>query len=286
MKSITRTVYGSYLNNAIIQGLPFKVLPHTTLNEKLGINADVSLALPHNVYPQLKYFCIGNGGHKVELTRSIPKITPVQHHSTDAAPFSMIPFVLREMDNDIPPGSREKYALRRIEEFNGSNYIAYYLKRLDFSTSKVEMQMINIEDDGTKTTTPFIPNASNLNPVPQDISNTGTNVLAAKYVEVTNEIEIVFTPEDCQEMRNVANIMYNDEDMAIISEFGLVTGVDRRMNVNIPGAGSVSVNEVIAAQMSNVLSSFRSCAIDNLGWKLLIKIGNNLPLWLTTPTNP
>ena len=285
MKSTTRTVYGSYLNNCIITGRPFKVDPHTTLNEKLGINADVSLALPHTVYPQIKYFCIGNGGHKVTLTKSIPKIEPVQHHSTDAAPFSMIPFILREVDNDIPPGEREKYALRRIEEFNGTSYIAYYLKRMDFSKSKVEKQIITIEN-GTKTTVPFVPNVSNLNPVPQDISNTGHNVLDAKYVEVANEIELVFTPEDCQEMRNVANIMYNDEDMAIISEFGLVSGVDRRINVNLPGSGNVSINEVIAAQMTNVLSSFRSCSIDNLGWKILIKLGSNLPLYLTTPANP
>lgn len=285
MKSTTRTVYGSYLNNCIITGRPFKVDPHTTLNEKLGINADISLALPHDVYPQIKYFCIGNGGHKVTLTRSIPKIEPVQHHSTDAAPFSMIPFVLREIDNDISPGEREKYALRRIEEFNGNSYVAYYLKRMDFSNSKVEKQIITIEN-GTKTVVPFVPSVANLNPTPQEISNTGHNVLDAKYVEVANEIELVFTPEDCQEMRNVANIMYNDEDMAIISEFGLVSGVDRRMNVNLPGSGSVAVNEVIAAQMTNVLSSFRSCSIDNLGWKILIKIGSNLPLYLTEPANP
>ena len=286
MKSITRTVYGSYLNNAIITGLPFKVIPNTTLNEKLGINRDISLALPHNTYPQLRYFCIGNGGHQVQLSNNIPKIVPVQHHSTDAAPFRMIPFILREMDNDIPPGTRQQYALRRIEDINGTSFISYYLRRLDTSKAKVEMNLITVDKDGTKTTKPFIPNASNLNPVPQVISNTGTNVLEAKYVEVANEIEMIFTPEDAAELRKAANIMYNDEELSIISEIGLVSGVDKMVNVNMPGQGNIAVNEVIAAQMTNIFNTFRSCVVDNLGFKIIIKIGSNLPLWLTRPSNP
>lgn len=286
MKSLTRTVYGTNLINCLLMNQPFKVWPYSTLNEKLGVNADVSLALPHNHYPQLKYFCIGNGGHKVELSNTIPKISPVQHHSTDAAPFSMIPFVLRELDNDIPPALRTKYALRRIEEFNGNSYIAYYLKRIDFSKSKIEANVLTIEDDGTKSTVPFVPNNTNINPVPQEITHTGTNVLEAKYAEVSNEITISFSPEECQEMRNVANIMYNDEDMSIISEIGLVSGVDKQVQITIPGAGTVAMSEVIAAQMVSVLSTFRSCSVDNLGWDIFIKIGNALPLWITTPNNP
>ena len=58
MKSITRTAYGAYLNNCILQGLPFKVIPNTTLNEKLGINKQQSLGLPQDHYPQLRYLCM------------------------------------------------------------------------------------------------------------------------------------------------------------------------------------------------------------------------------------
>ena len=280
MKSITRTAYGAYLNNCLLQGLPFKVIPNTTLNEKLGINKQQSLGLPQDHYPQLRYLCIGNKGHRVELSNTIPKIKPVQHHSTDAAPFGMIPFVLRELDNDIPPGTREKYALRRQETYNGQDYIAYYLKRFDFSKSKVEMWLSSVEN-GVKNVIPFVPNASNLNPEPQAIANSGINVVDAKYVEVTNEIEIIFTPEDCEELRHVANVMFNDEELAIISEFGLVSGFDTRMQVSHQG-NQITMNEVLAAQMCNVFSTFRSCYIDNLGWRILIKIGSNLPLWFTT----
>lgn len=286
MKSITRTVYGSYLNNAIITGLPFQVIPNTTLNEKLGINRDLTLSLPRNTYPQLKYFCIGIGGHQVQLSNNIPTIIPVQHHSTDASPFKMMPFILREMDNDISPALRKSYALRRIEDINGTSFIAYYLRRLDFSKAKVEMNLITVEKDGTKTTKPFVPNASNLNPTPQTITNTGVNVLDAKYIEVSNMIELIFTPEEAEEYRHVANVIYNDENLAIISEIGLVSGVEKTVNVNMPGQGNIIVDEVLAAQMTNVFNTFRSCVIDNLGFTIKIKIGSNLPLWLTRPSNP
>lgn len=283
MKTITRTVYGSRLNTAIIQGLPFDVVPFTTLNEKLGINKDASVHIPQGYYPRLKYLCIGNGGHEMTISNGITKVGVRQHHSTDAAPFSMIPFIMRETNNDIPPDQRAQYGLRKMEEVNGTTYISYYLKRLDFSKSKIEMWLTSVEN-GVKSTIPFVPNAANLNPVPQVISNQGINVIDGKYVEVTNQVEIIFTPEDCQELRHVSSVLYNDEELAIISEFGLVSGLNKQVQI-VQGGSSVMMDEVIAAQLCNIFSTFRSCYIDNLGFKVLLKIGNNLPLYLTTPKN-
>lgn len=285
MKTITRTIYGNFLTTSAARGIPFKVLPNTTLNEKLGINVDATRNAGGYNYPQLKYLCIGNGGHEAIMSGPVPKIGTLQHKSTDPCPFNMIPFVLREMDNDLPPGVREQYALRRTQDIDGTTYIAYYLKRLDQSNDTVEVNKIVVNDDGTTTVTPFLFDDSLLNPQPTRISHSGVNVLDSVYIDTSNLLTIRFTPEDCAELRNVANILYNEEESAVISEFGLVSGIDYRATVTIPGSGQVAINEVIAAQLNNIHTTYRSCFIDNLGFTVNFKIGNSVPLWLSKPQN-
>lgn len=281
MKSIVRTVLGAALNNAIITGLPYDIKEYTTLNEKLEINKDESLTLSTSTYPQLKYFCIGNGGHKVEVVEGITKIAPIQHKTTDFSPYNIIPFVLRQINNDLTNEERAKYGLRKLVTYNNTKYIAYYLKRLDYTNSSVEMNNVIINADGTKTTSPFVPTSDNLNPTPTIIDSSGTNVVTPSYVSVSNLIQIKFSEVDCTELKNVANIMYGDEEMSIVSEICLVSGVDKTMSSSTPGLSDITIKEVIAAQVDHIVTTFHSASINNLGFDIDINYGDENPEWET-----
>lgn len=280
MKSLVRTVYGVYLQNVLYSGLPYQMYPNTTLNEKLEILPGI--APPSSTYPQLKYFCIGNGGHQMSMgANNIPKTTPTQHLSTDASLFKPMPFVLREPNNDLSPQERALYALRREESYNGKKFIAYYLRRLDYAMAKTEMKIYQVDEQGNRISEmPFIPNKSNLNPTPQQLSSSGLNVIKGQYGSVTTHIDIVFTPEQCMELANVANIMYADEELAIVSEVGLVSGIDK--NITIAGTGLAAnsqFTEVIASQICHIAHTQHSAVHSDLGFTISLNVGASEPLF-------
>ncbi len=57
----TRTIYGVYLQTVKTVGIPFEMIPNTTLNEKLNIQAGVKPTA--NETPFMRYLALGNLGH-------------------------------------------------------------------------------------------------------------------------------------------------------------------------------------------------------------------------------
>lgn len=280
MKALTRTAYGVYLQNALYTGLPFQMFPNTTLNEKLGILEGI--APPAHHYPQLKYFCIGNGAHRyVTNAQNLSKPMPLQHLGTDGSLFKPMPFVLREPNNDLSPQERALYALRREEDYNGKRFIAYYLRRLDTAASKTEMIIMEVDEKGNRLRErPFIPDKSNLNPIPQELSSSGLNIIKGQYVSVKTHIELEFTAEQCEELRNVSNIMYADEGFAIISEIGLVSGLDKNITIAGTGlAGGSQFNEVISAQVCHIAHTYHSAVYADVGFTIDLDAGATEPLF-------
>lgn len=292
MKSLIRTPYGIYLQNVLYSGLPFSMIPFTTLNEKLNILKNI--APPANTYPQLKYFCIGNGGHEVSMgANNIPKVIPTQHLSTDASLFKPMPFVLREPQNDLTPQERALYSLRREETYNGKKFVAYYLRRIDYSLARTEMKLFQVDEKGNRIQeSPFVPDSRNLNPTPQKLSSSGLNVIKGQYISVETNIDLIFTAEQAQELRNVANIMYADEELAIVSEVGLVSGMDRTINLT----NGSQFKEVIAAQVCHIAHTAHSAYTNDLGFKMALAVAAAEPLFKldkdavngisATPNNP
>ena len=162
MNSVSRTIYSSYLQTCSLMKLAFQMQLNTTLNELFNVESGIA---PSEI-PSLGYFAIGNGGHRMTVgANNIPKVEPVRHSGIDAALYSHLPFVLREIANDIGPVERAKYAMRRQETHNSAQYIAYYLKRLPLQNVIADMEYIQVAN-GVKTATLFQPNSSNLNPQP------------------------------------------------------------------------------------------------------------------------
>ncbi len=277
MEHVTRTVYGSYLQTCLKLRITHVIPPYTTLNEKLGIQSGVTPS--PGVYPAVSYFCIGNKGHQSQVgADGIGLNVVAQHRATDAALFNQIPFVLRDVNNDLTTVERAKYALRREETHDGQAYVAYYLRRIDKTSVIAEMQYrSNI--NGEVLVTPFVPTADNLNPTPVEIPSSGSATLAGDYVTVTAEVDVSLTEWEVAELLNVADIIYSDSSYAIISEIGLCSGADKVITVT-PSVGTpFNFNEAIGVQISSHIAVMNMVKYSNGGVARILGLGTNDPLF-------
>ena len=271
MRTITRTIYGSRLQTAMLLGLPFVSAANTTLNEKFAVQSGVQPA--GGTPPTVGYFCIGNGGHRnVTGTDGKPYTSPVQHDPGDAALYSHLPFILREPDNDLSSLDRAKYALRKQITVSGEQYIAYYLKRMDLSDIDLIM-MLNTTVDGVTTSVPYIPSAGNLNPTAPLIPPTGIISTTGTYLSASGLLNLNFTAQDVLELIAVAEIMYENPLMAIISEIGLVAGVDAIVTVDDFEGNPFNYEEAIAAQIVTHITAHYPVAFTSLGFDFALEMG-------------
>lgn len=287
MKVVTRTGYGAFVQVDGLTGIPFELVASTTLNERWGVQSGV--APTPGTLPTMRYFVIGNGGHKLTVgANNIAKPEPVQHEATDAGLYNQIPFVLRELASDLTAQQMAGYRLRVPAVFNGVNYIAYYGKVLDYTGVETQMQLVTINSDGTQTVVPFVPDSSNLNPTPPALSSTGVNVVTGQYLTVSAKVPLNLTTDDATELENVANIIYGDPELAIISEIGLVTGVDKAVTGGGSGQPTIQYTEVIAAQIATIFNSFYAMEYANDGIQVLLDVGSTEPLLrlAAAPTTP
>ena len=277
MQNISRTIYGAYLQTCQHLNLPWAMKDHSTLNEKFGIQSGIRP--PADTLPNLAYFAIGNGGHTIGVGNGIVPITkPLQHQSTDAACFNHLPFVLREANNDLTPTQQARYALRRQETHNNVTYFAYYLRRLDESNLIPSMQTQTQDGQGNVSVVDFIPTSDNLNPKPQQLSSTGVNSLAGVTESVSARLDLSFTADDVTELLNVANILWQDEAYAVISEIAMVSGVDKIISAGGSGTAAFNFNEVIAAQVCSFISCFFPAQFSNTGMTIRVDVGATEPL--------
>lgn len=279
MRTITRTIYGARLQSLQYFGLPYTHVNHTTLNEKFDIFPD-QRPEPGEM-PRNRYFVIGNRGHRNAVgADGFPLTDELQHQPSDGALFSHLPFILRRVSEDLSPSERAKYCLRKAVTFNATNYYAYYGKRLDLAQSEPSM-LSNVVDLGNTTTTPFIPSGANLNPTIPNIPPTGAVVTSGDYLSVSTLIDLSLDEADIAELMEVAAIIYGDEKYAIVSEMGVVAGVDKILT----GPGGVNYNEVVEAQITTHITDYHALKYSNNGLKLTLDVGAVEPL-LVVSTGP
>ncbi len=272
MELVTRTVYGSKLQTAMLLGRPVVIDQNSTLNERFSVQADSQLA--DTEYPRMKFMCIGNGGHKVvNGADNIPYTKMHQHSPSDAASFKPLPFVLRQVSQDLTPTERAKYAMRCVQTYNGESYYAYYLKRLDMANIVVKMQKRTVQD-GQTNSVDFVPTSANLVPTPQELANAGSNALIANYLTVSALLNLSLTQADCNELLNVSRIMYGDDNLAIISEVGLVSGSDKV----IPLTDNSNFRESIASQIVSHIGAFHQVKYTANGITGVFDVGTNEPM--------
>ena len=275
MENITRTVYAASVQTNLFLKTAQAYPENSTLNEKFGINSRILPAATDT--PSLSCYCIGNRGHQSVIgAEGIPKTEPVQHRATDAALYGHIPFVMRPINNDLSQTDRAKYALRLEEVHDGVRYAVYYARRLDKTNTVTQMQIKTVSN-GVETTTPFVPNSSNLNPTPPVIASSGVNTTDGSYVSAVAALTISITEAEAAEIINVAKVLYGDEGYAIISEIGLVTGVDKVVQITST-AGNFTMNEVIVAQIASFAPAMIPLNFNPTGADIVLNVGATEPL--------
>lgn len=276
MEVFRRTVFGGIAQVAHLLQIPMPILPSSTLNEKLGIQPVATLGV--NELPVMRYMTIGIGAHAgVAGVDGLPLIQSIQHSSGDAAPYRMLPFVMRETDNDISPSERERYALRRVEVIGGVDYFVYYARRIDVSNCTIRAQKRTVVNSVT-TSVDYVPNASNLSPTPPALDG-GVITTTGEFLSAVCKLEIVFDSFDVSEILNAAVILYGKEDYAFISELGMITGVDRSVSVADGAGGTITFNEVVCAQVFTHVNAMQPLKSQRDGITLSYDVGATEPVF-------
>lgn len=275
MENIVRTVYGAETQTTQLLGLPTVIRPHTTLNEKFSIHNDIALADTDR--PSVKYIAIGNGGHRMVVgVNNIPRPDPVQHTPRDAALYNHLPFVLRLVNDDLTALQRINYRLRRIEQHDGVSYAAYYLKVLDLSATIPQLELRTVVD-GITTSTAFNSTINDLNPTPPALVPGGVLTTTGDYIAATAKVPFVMSSDDIDEFMNVCNIIYGDDNYAMISELGLCSGIDRSVVGDFNGI-STGYTDAIGVQITSFISSFFAAKFSNSGISILLDTGSIEPM--------
>lgn len=278
MQKIVPTQLSNYLQVSSFLDTPFQKFEDTTLNQKFDIQAGA--LLPPGSRPALKFYTIGIGGHGYTMgPNSIPLSQVIDHSSGDAGLYRHLPFVLRPINDDLTAGERSRYCLRKIVEVDGTNYVAYYGKRLNMTGVIPKMTKRTIVDDQT-VIEEYVYTEANLSPTPPEIPNTGAVTTSNEYLATSAIIPMPFTEADVAELYNVAEILFGDRRMAVISEFGFCTAVDADVSINTP-AGAVTFKETICAQIATIISGHYEMIYNSKGFDFNLEVGAVQPLLAT-----
>jgi hypothetical protein len=239
--SNVKTIWFTELEAARKAGGIYTPTPYSTLNEKFQIQQTATLNTGE--MPDTDFLCIGRGGH-----RNVgPDLTDIlQHRITNACLFEHLPFVAREVDNDLSAAEREKYRLRRLENYDGVDYFFYYAKKL--TPTAGGGSIVEIDDSVTPADTrAYVPSSAQLSPEPVTMVNGVVNSSTDVFLQVAGEKEVTIDNAEVAEIINACRIKYNDERKAVISELAVVSGFDREISV-ADGGVAATYDELVAAQ--------------------------------------
>lgn len=254
--------------------VPYVIKEFTTLNEMLGIEAEISLkpngeeddwydastntftskamqAINDNtyVYPKVGYFVLGNGGlggHCDPNDNSFMTF-PKTHKAYDPAPFNMIPFVVRDVDDDLNAIERTRMCLRRYETIDGVEKVVYYGRRFN-ANRYIPTITKNQVKDGITHPKPFIPEKDNLPPTWQPMDPNHVNIASGDYLITNYVVNLLLDENEVQEIKNACNIKYGTEAKAWVTEIGICSGIDNDISTTSNGV-PVVFKEAISMQV-------------------------------------
>lgn len=211
----------------------------TTLNTKFNV-------LPNQLPPAgvrrfSRWFAWGNNGRQND-SDTLSSARPVL--GTNMSPYSMRPFRAVTLEEDLSAPERANYALREVRPINGTMYVLYWLKKIEFSQSQV--QLIRT-DPVTGNTSTYEINPENLNPTPPVEDDNGIITDVSDQVSVMLPGVISITGKEVLEAVSVLD--GGNPSMAVVSEIALVSAAA----VNVPAVdvngNQFTYEEAIFAQM-------------------------------------
>lgn len=275
MKKSVRTIYGALLDTAKRFNEPLPILPNSTLNQKFGVSELETIRIDE--FPHTQYFAIGLKGTDIKMDTDGLYVTKYREYNPRwASLLGHVPFVMRPVGNDLTAQERLNYRMRRIEEHNGQQYVAYYLRKLDASQGSVGVEHRKLIDNNIVPSA-WEPTLADLNPTPITANPNQVIRTGDDYLSAVRRFELNFTPNDIQEIMDAVNIIYGDPDKANLTEFALVSGVDRSVQGSFNGTLQ-NYTEAIYAQVTDFVKSTISCPNALLGTKIFLDAGSNEPL--------
>lgn len=251
MQSYVRTVYGAMLDAASKVKKPHVVLPNSTLNENLGIQATTQIA--DTEIPGINLLVIGNNGHRVTRVNGIDVIETVPHLPTHAGLHGQIPFVLRRIDDDLPALERVKYRLRKVfQHSDGQQYVGYYAFVLDLSATQPTVNIRKVEN-GQTTVRPFVPTVEDLRPVKPVMETNTVLTTTGEYAYATAKIALHLTEAQVAEVVNACRILFGNESLARVTEAALCHSVDHLVTGDFNGV-TQTYPEAIGCQVNTFLA--------------------------------
>lgn len=268
-----RTLIGDYIQNVKLPGIPYEMHEFTTLNEHFGVQAGI--APDKGVYPNLQYMVIGNKGHKIITgPDGSPAFGDYEYMCDQVTCYGHIPFIVREINNDITPGERERYALRVVKEYNGTTYVLYYARRIDLSNARAVFKCVR-QKDGLKETESYTYTTDNMHAVPPRYDSNGTIIGTEVSLFTSTTITISFSAEEVADIIQGYRIINNTTVAPVLSEIGLCSGVDK----SVPLIGTnIYYNEVIACQVNCFINTANSLRHDNNGLRFEFDLGSSEPM--------
>lgn len=279
MNKHQQTAYGIKTLIYTLLGLPPVMDQFSTVNERLSILPD---ARPlNNERVTLGVLIAGNKGHTYQPgADGIALFGPEDHLATDAALYGQLPLALRDMDDDLSPAVRSRYCLRKIENVNGVNKIAYYGLRIPITVANtsVQMKQITRTEQGV-IETDFIPDNSNLYPIPPDLPTIGGVTASDVSIKVMAIVNVTLTTAEVAEFVEAVRVLYNgDERYAVMSEFGLCIGASRVIEVE-GSAGTINFNESIGTQVYAYAMEHKALFYNTQELRIDFDVGNQIPLF-------
>lgn len=301
---ITRTVTGSMLQTERSLGLKHNVYDFTTLNQAISertiiANLPNPITLGMEVLPSYdyqtdsdqiftKYIVIGNGGHK-NITGSsgsgangIPYTLPIPHLASDTGLYNPFPLVGRKVTADLTIAERRRYCLRRTIWLNGELWAFYFGLVLDYARVTPTVNITYVVD-GQESTIEYVPTMQNLRPTPptEDVTYDGS------YADVTAPVQIVWNESQIQDIKDACRVLYGTENVAIISEIAICSGVTKTVTHKYPNSGTqtpiaLAANtffETVACQVVLYISTYVPIAFADREYKLELDLGATEPLF-------
>lgn len=281
--NVTRTYAGAYLATVKTLGLKFNVIQHTTLNEKFGIAT--TTAFPNGTMPYMRYMVIGNMGHyTVRADDGSDEVVNRRHRTNHMGLYNHIPFVMRELTDDLNATQRAQYCLRRIETHQNKQWFVYYGMVYDVSTVVPELQEIEIVD-GNVTVRPYVPTAEDLNPTPPVVSNNGTVVGSNKTISASAIVTVKLTAEQIRWIQEAHRIRTGSTNSPVISEIGLCSAALVKVQAQSGAAGNMQIDETIGTQINVHIATNHPIGYNSRGLTLSFDVGGVEPTLGDTALN-
>jgi len=249
MVDYVRSPLGAQQQLAKLFGLPPQPTEGMTLNTLLDIHADELFEETDD--PVAKYITFGIGGHKVIDNGVDYGFSEHPRCGEVASLWEHVPFIIRPIDNDLTGETREKYRLRRLEEYNGEQYWAYYAMVIDIGDSVPHSYEMDTLVDNTDVTPIETANLTLSSGPPTDQSELEEK--STVLIRTSLNFSISLDENETSELREAVN-MYNggdDPEYSVISEIGLCTGVDRPLDDQLGGTYNEAI-ECVMHSSSNV----------------------------------